>query len=556
MFLLHIFRIQIPKGHCNHKSLNSAAPLGEQRTGRLGAIKSLEHRLCQADSACSIIIDGIMSHFPPLGTEILTPSEMGEADRLTIASGISGQQLMDAAGYAIADAVLANHPDMRRAVILCGPGNNGGDGYVAARLLKARGVDIVLFRNGEPKPGTDASQAAALWHGASLPLGFLQLKAGDVVIDALYGAGFKGKLKGEDAQAVEAVNQSGLPVIAVDLPSGLDGQSGQHQGVAIRATRTVTFFRKKPGHLLFPGRCLCGEVIVADIGISPRTLAEIGVQLFENSKAAFAVELPRPFAQTHKYKRGMAGIFTGDATATGAARLSAAAAQRAGAGAVTLLAPDEALATISAHVTSVMMRSCNGATALKPILADAKFRAFVIGPGFGRFMQLKEIVLALLAADNARPLVLDADVFSAFALEGETLFAAIKACGQPVILTPHEGEFARVFADLARSDLPKHEKARQAAARAQAVIILKGADTVIAAPDGRAAINSNGRPDLATAGSGDVLAGFAGGLIAQGMPAFEAACAAVWYHGEAGNRLGHGAVAEELATEIGIDPLS
>lgn len=491
-----------------------------------------------------------MTRFVSTGREILTPTEMGEADRLTIASGIGGMALMEAVGHAVTDAALDLHPGLRRAVILCGPGNNGGDGYVAARLLAERGIPVVLHRNAPPKAGTDAARAAVLWRGAVSPLALLSLQSGDLVIDALYGAGFKGALTSEDAWAVDAVNQAGLPVLAVDLPSGLDGLSGQHAGSVIHATRTVTFFRKKPGHLLLPGRQLCGVTMVADIGISPRILPELAIRLFENTPNLFAASLPAHQPQTHKYARGMVGVFSGGAASTGAARLSAVAAQRSGAGAVTLLVPDEAIPVIAAHVTSVMIRAASKPEDVGPLLADPKFHAFLIGPGFGRFSMLKEFVLALLSREAARPAVLDADVFSAFGLEGETLFAAIRSCGQPVILTPHEGEFKRLFPDVAGGRLAKHEKAREAARRSGAVVLLKGADTVIAAPDGRAAINSNGGPELATAGSGDVLAGFAAGLLAQGMPAYEAACAAAHCHAAAGAVLRPGFMAEELAGEI------
>lgn len=502
------------------------------------------------NSVCPTVIDGAMTQYPPPGTEILTPAEMAEADRLTIQSGIPGPMLMEAAGQAIVSKVLETWPGIRRAVILCGPGNNGGDGYVAARLLKARSVPVALFRDVVPQPGTDAKRAADLWHGLFAPLPELDLKPGDVVIDALYGAGFKGTLKNGEAEAVETANRARLPILAVDLPSGLNGSTGHHEGPVIRAAQTVTFFRKKPCHLLLPGRDLCGSVSVADIGISPRVLPDIGIRLGENTPALFAGFMPNHSSQTHKYARGMIGIFSGGSASSGAARLAAAAAQRAGAGAVTLLAPDEAIPVIAAHVSSVMIRPVSKPHDCAPVLADQRFRAFLIGPGFGRFSMLKEFVLALLQTGAARPIVLDADVFSAFALEGETLFAAIKASGKLCVLTPHEGEFSRLFPDLAHSQIGKHERARVAAKRSGAVVILKGADTVIAAPDGRASINSNGGTELATAGSGDVLAGFAVGLLAQGMPAFEAACAAVWHHADAGIRLGHGLVAEELAAEI------
>ena len=489
--------------------------------------------------------------FPPDRCEILTPLQMAEADQLTIASGMPGIQLMEAAGHSVKDVVLAQYPQMRRAVILCGPGNNGGDGYVVARLLGSLGVQVSVFANRPPKADTDAAIAAGTWRGTVAPLDDLTLGSGDVVIDALYGAGFKGTLEGTEAEAVAKVAASAVPVIAVDLPSGVDGNSGQTTGPAFRVDHTVTFFRKKPGHLLYPGRGLCGELHVSDIGIPARVLDGMALGLGENSPDVFRAVLPNPTATVHKYGRGAVGVFTGEMASTGAARLSAMAAQRAGAGAVTLIAPDDAIGALSGHVTSVMIRTADTALDIGPLLGGGKFGAFIIGPGFGRFRSLKDFVLALLEPRHAKPAILDADVFSAFAFEGDQLFAAIKASGQPVILTPHEGEFARVFPDLSKDDrLAKHERARAAAARSGAVVVLKGADTVIAAPDGRAAINANGVPGLATAGSGDVLAGFAGGLLSQGMPAFEAACAAVWYHADTGGRLDDGFTAEALAARI------
>ncbi len=491
-----------------------------------------------------------MSILKTTGHELLTPAQMGEADQLTFASGIDGMTLMEAAGHAVKDVILSRYPDLKRAVILCGPGNNGGDGYVVARLLAARGIPVTLFRNGAPRAGSDAAKAANLWSGECLPLANLAVAAGDVVVDALYGAGFKGRLEGADAAAAALVRESGAPVVAVDLPSGLSGLGGTADGEAFRANHSVTFFRKKPGHLLQPGRELCGTVHVANIGISPRVLATIGPALQENGPHIYQSALPHPSVTTHKYARGAVGVFSGEAHASGAARLCAASAAKAGAGAVTLLGPDEALTAMAAQVTSAMLRKAESLAEIDAIAADEKFRALVIGPGFGRYRFLHEAVLAVLAPPVKRGLVLDADVFSAFALEGDVLFSAIKAGAAHVVLTPHEGEFARLFPDLAQGGLPKHEKAREAAKRAGAVVILKGADSVIAAPDGRAAINSNGGPELATAGSGDVLAGIVGGLLAQGMLAFEAACAAVHLHAAAGARLGAGLAAEELANEI------
>lgn len=508
------------------------------------------------------------------GIEILTPEQMGRADWLTIEGGVPGIQLMENAGQSIKDVVLKLYPQVLRAVVLSGPGNNGGDGYVAARVLADLGIDTAVFFNELPRVSTDAATVAARWRGPVSSLSDLRIRHGDVIIDAMFGAGFRGKLEGEYATCVEKVNQSGAPVIAVDLPSGLNGLTGIATGPAINADHTVTFFRKKPCHLLYPGRHLCGQVHVADIGISPRVIDNIPVNLFENNELIFSSQLPRVDADTHKYKRGAVGVFSGEGNATGAGRLATRAAARAGAGAVTLLGPQNALGTIAAQVTSVMIREVETISALHEVLEDTKFSALVIGPAFGRWALLRAFVLAILAgrqppehsaetirtahgngtrtAQNPLGLVLDADVFSAFAENPEILFEQLKATKVKVVLTPHEGEFRRLFGRHVDANIAKHEQAQLAAKLTGAVIVFKGADTVIASPDGRAAINTNAGPELATAGSGDVLAGFIGGLLAQGMQGFEAAAAAVWHHADAGARLGTGLIAEDLADAISL----
>lgn len=515
------------------------------------------------------------SHFlKSSGTEILTPEQMGLADRLTIEGGISGIRLMENAGQAIKDVVLKFYPETQRAVVLCGPGNNGGDGYVVARLLFELGIETAIFCNENPRVSTDAAPAAERWRGPVDLLENLKIRQGDVIIDAMFGAGFRGKLEGGYATCAEKVNKSGAPVIAVDLPSGLNGLTGSADGASIIADHTVTFFRKKPCHLLYPGRQLCGRVHVADIGVSPRIIDEFFINLFENNELMFSAELPKAITDTHKYQRGAVGVFSGEGNATGAARLAARAAARAGAGAVTLLGPQNALATIANHVTSAMVREVETMSALHEVLEDTKFSAFVIGPAFGRLALLRAFVLAILAgrqppehgsetirrahrvdagtAQRPLGLVLDADVFSAFAETPEILFEHLKSTTIRAVLTPHEGEFKRLFDKYIDANLAKHEQARLAAKLTGAVIVFKGADTVIAAPDGRAAINANGGPELATAGSGDVLAGIIGGLLAQGMPAFEAAAAGVWHHGDAGAKLGPRLIAEDLADAITI----
>jgi ADP-dependent NAD(P)H-hydrate dehydratase / NAD(P)H-hydrate epimerase len=483
---------------------------------------------------------------------VLTPQEMAQADALTIASGISGLWLMDNAGQAVKSVVLRHYPDVRRAVILCGPGNNGGDGYVVARLLGALGIEAKLYRSAPPKAGSDAALAAGAWTGPVLPIAQVEFRPGDVVIDALYGAGFRGKLEGEEAQAVELVKVSGAPVVAVDLPSGLSGLTGKADGPVIRADHTVTFLCKKPGHLLYPGRKLCGELHVADIGISLPLSGAVTTALFEVTPALFAAALPRPATDTHKYRRGHAGVFSGGIKSTGAARLAAVAAGRAGAGAVTVFSPPDAVIAHASYLTSVMMKTAGNAEAVSELIKDERLTSIVIGPGFGRFDWLREVTGLILKSAVPRGLVLDADIFSAFAERPTDLFSAIAASNCQVVLTPHQGEFERMFQDIASSDLSKVDMARAAAKRASALIVYKGPDTVIAAPDGRAAINANGGPELATAGSGDVLAGMIAGLLAQGMPAFEAACAGAYLHGQAGARAGLGLIAEDLVGAIDI----
>jgi ADP-dependent NAD(P)H-hydrate dehydratase / NAD(P)H-hydrate epimerase len=483
---------------------------------------------------------------------VLTPDEMARADALTIAGSISGRWLMENAGQAVKSVVLQHYPGIQRALVLCGPGNNGGDGYVVARLLQALGIDTIVYRSLPPKAGTDAASAAQAWTRPVLQLDQLELRSGDVVVDALYGAGFRGNLQGPDVLAAERVGASNVPVVAVDLPSGVSGLSGRGKGTIMRADHTVTFFRKKPAHLLYPGRALCGVLHVAKIGISRCTLDEIQPALWENGPVLFADFLPKQQADTHKYLRGHVGVFSGGPNSTGAARLAAMAAARAGAGAVTVFSPSDALAAHTGHLTSVMLKAAGNANEISTFLQDERLSSLVIGPAFGRYDWLREVVGLITESGVPRGLVLDADVFSAFAKRPTDLFALLANSNCRAVLTPHDGEFERMFPDITGASLSKIEMARAAAKRASATIVYKGPDTVIAAPDGRAVINSNGGTELATAGSGDVLAGVIGGLLAQGMPPFEAACAGVYIHGQAGSRCGSGLIAEDLVAAIDI----
>jgi hydroxyethylthiazole kinase-like uncharacterized protein yjeF len=477
------------------------------------------------------------------GLELLTAAEMSRADQLTIAGGTPGLTLMENAGRSVADeAALMAQPGAPIAV-LCGPGNNGGDGFVAARILRERGyaVSLALLGAREQLKG-DAAQAALAWNAPISPVSPVFADEAAVVIDALFGAGLARPLDGVAAEVAGALGSGAQQVLAVDVPSGVDGSTGEVRGVAVMAGRTVTFFRRKPGHLLLPGRLHCGLTRVADIGIGPGVLNQIGIRTFANAPALWLDRFPWPRLDSHKYARGHAVIVSGPASKTGAARLAARGALRAGAGLVTLASDEGALAVNAAHVTAIMVRQANDAHALTDLLSDRRFNAVLIGPGAGVDENTRRKALGVLASGAA--VVLDADALSVFADNRHDLFAAIEAQERPVVLTPHDGEFARVFPEL--SDLPKLERVRTAAGLSRAVVIRKGADTVIAAPDGRAAINANAPPTLATAGTGDVLGGFVTAMLAQHMPAFEAAAAAVWLHGAAASVFGPGLIAEDL----------
>ncbi len=297
---------------------------------------------------------------------LLTPAEMGEADRLTIAAGTPGSVLMDRAGHAIADAAARRLPPGRAVAVLCGPGNNGGDGYVAARILRERGVAVTLAaaRLPEARAG-DAVAAAQAWGEAPLPLSDWARGRPAVIVDALYGAGLARDITGEEAAVIAELNASGCTVVAADIPSGIDGATGAVRGIAVRAQETVTFFRRKPGHLLMPGRSHCGAVTVADIGIPATVLEAISPKTFANGPEMWSGLVPRPRAEGHKYSRGHAIVVSGPMTRTGAARLAARGALRAGAGLVTLASPPDALAVNAAHLTAIMLERMEGAAGLR-----------------------------------------------------------------------------------------------------------------------------------------------------------------------------------------------
>ncbi len=506
--------------------------------------------------------------------ELLTTTQMSEADRLTIAGGVPSLELMERAGIAVAEAAGAMVGICARILVLAGPGNNGGDAFVAARRLAEQGYRVRLALLGDRGAlKGDAAAMAARWLRAIEPLVVAAIRDCDLVIDGLFGAGLSRPVTGTAADVIAAVNASGIPVLAIDVPSGLDGTTGAPAGPVIIATRTVTFCRRKPGHLLLPGRRLCGPVTLADIGIPDAVVEQIAPRTFANAPGLWQSALPAPSIEGHKYTRGHAVVVSGPAESTGAARLGARGALRIGAGLVTVASPRAAFPINAMHLTAVMLKPFDVPEGLADLLADKRRNAILLGPGLGigpMAARMTEIALASGAA-----CVLDADALTSFsdtasATAGEPmeptafgflagaperaiyspsrLFEAIRSdTGRPVVVTPHDGEFKRLFDHLPGLDAASRlDRARHAAAASGAIVVLKGADTCIAAPDGRAAINENAPPWLATAGSGDVLAGFITGLLAQGVPGFEAAAAAVWLHGAAADHIGRGLTAEEL----------
>ncbi|PDT75623.1 NAD(P)H-hydrate dehydratase [Bradyrhizobium sp. C9] len=482
--------------------------------------------------------------------DVLTTTEMERADRLTIAAGTPGFALMMSAGQAVAEAAM-DLVEEGPIVVVAGRGNNGGDGFVAAAELAARGreVSVILLCERDSLQG-DAALAAKGWKYPVLPFNPQALGKPALIIDALFGAGLNRPVKGDPLEMIAAINANGTPVLAVDLPSGINGTSGAVMGAAVQAIETVTFFCKKPAHLLLPGRMYCGRVRVADIGIDPQVLDEIKPLTAENLPQAWRRSFPVPRIDGHKYARGHAVVVSGDIASTGAARLAARAALRAGAGLVTLASPRDALAVNAAALTAVMVRAVDNPIQFAELLDDKRLNACVIGPGAGVSARTRDFVHTALSA--RRHLVLDADALTSFAGSPDRLFEAIKSSdGQQVVLTPHEGEFPRLFSDISNKHpgRSKLERVRAAAERSGAVVLLKGADTVIASPDGRATIAANAPPWLATAGAGDVLAGIIAGFLAQGVAAFEAASIGVWLHGESASEAGPGLIAEDL-TEV------
>jgi ADP-dependent NAD(P)H-hydrate dehydratase / NAD(P)H-hydrate epimerase len=455
-------------------------------------------------------------------TDLLTPDEMARADAAAPGLGVPGSVLMANAGRAVARTVRTRFRPCRT-LVLCGPGNNGGDGYVTARLLAQEGWPVAIAPLAPPRAGSDAADAAHRWNGPTVSFGAIEAARATLVIDAVFGAGLARDVSAEVASTLRAARH----VVAVDVPSGVDGATGSVRGYAPRVALTVTFFRLKPGHLLLPGGTLCGELVLADIGM-PRGVMSEG-RTFLNTPALWQVPTPSP--EGHKYSRGHVTVL-GGATMTGAARLAADAARRAGAGMVTIAAQGSAPVYRAGSPGLIVSEA-----PLPELLTDSRRHVWVCGPGLG--LDAATTALPLLLAAG-RSVVVDADALTACADNPNALRGA-------AVLTPHAGEFTRVFGAIGDDRLAA---ARTAAARTGAVVLLKGSDTIIAAPDGRATINASAPPWLATAGAGDVLTGIIAGLLAQGMPPWEAAAAAAYLHGRAADVVGIGMVAEDLLATL------
>ena len=519
-------------------------------------------------------------------TEILSAAQMRSIELAEIESGaVSGLTLMERAGQGVVAAIFETWPELaegsvasalqgsanlekrgalppetprdilskrKRAVVLCGPGNNGGDGFVIARLLAARGwaVDVGLLGDAARLP-PDARANFDAWRavGAVLTLSeaAARLPAADLAVDAVFGTGLARPVEGAARDALRAMAAWGGRVVAVDIPSGLCADSGRVLGDwdIGAAALTVSFHRAKLGHYLAQGPACCGHLVVKGIGLPE---AQVGLPLVAAPDAARLAK-----RAGHKFGHGHALVCSGGAGRSGAARLAARGALRVGAGLVTLGVPPSAQMEVAGHITALMMQRVAGAEGLAAVLEDVRLNALCLGPGLG-VGRARDLVPVALAARRAT--VLDADALSAFGDAPVELFGALHpGC----VLTPHGGEFARLFPDLAaRLGEPaargpafsKVEAAQAAAARAGCVVLFKGADTVIAAPDGACALHTaaygRAAPWLATAGSGDVLAGVITGLLARGLAPFEAAQTGAWLHAEAARTFGPGLIAEDV----------
>lgn len=500
-------------------------------------------------------------------TELLTAAQMRAIETAAIESGqVTGLELMERAGRGVVEAIFEEWPELSKtsgtAVVLCGPGNNGGDGFVVARLLKEWGWEVEVFLYGDAdKLPTDARTNYEQWCklGTVSPMEDEQPWNVDLYVDAGFGTGATRPMPEAMYWALSVAHQSqlkGSRLVAVDQPSSICTDSGRYFRPCYDDPYdlTVSFHSKKVGHFLAQGPASCGKTVHVDIGLT----AEVGRDAVElvSIESEFSGFLSK-LEDEHKYANGHALIFSGSSGKTGAARLAARGALRIGAGLVTLGVPPAAQMEVAAQVTAIMLQRVADADTLAETLEDKRLNALCLGPGLG-LKRARDLVPVALA--TGRSTVLDADALTAFADDPATLFEQLH---ENCVLTPHGGEFARLFPDIAEKlkAIPtkgpaysKVDATREAAKRAGCVVLFKGADTVIAAPDGRCAINSadyeRSAPWLATAGSGDVLAGFITGLLARGFAPMQAAETAAWLHVECARQFGPGLIAEDLPEQL------
>ena len=476
--------------------------------------------------------------------ELLTAEEMSRAEQLAVEAGTSSLTLMENAGRGVAEEVVRRYPRGSRVTVLCGPGSNGGDGFVSARYLRERGYQVRLALLGkQDELPRDPKEMARRWDEAIEPMSLQSLEGSQIIVDAIYGAGLRDNVSGIPAQIIEEVTARTLPVVSVDVPTGIDATQGTVHGLAFKSAATITFFRRKTGHVLLPGRLYCGDVRAVDIGIPATVLGDIAPRTFTNDPDFWLRYFPKLKVDGHKYDRGHAIAVSGPMESTGAVRLAARTALRVGSGLVTVATSKSAFYINAAQLTAVMVSPFEGPSGLADILSDPRITAVLIGPGAGAGIEVKDLVSSVLASEATA--VLDAEALTAFSELPAELFEQIKARPAPVVITPHEGEFKRLFPELDNEN-SKLERARRAAEISGAVVILKGPDTVVAAPDSLASVSENAPPWLATAGSGDVLAGLVTGLLSQGMAAFDAAASAVWIHCELAHAFGPGMIADDM----------
>ena len=465
--------------------------------------------------------------------EILTAEQMYQADKETVAKIMPEIQLMENAGFAAACQIARNYRKCP-VLILCGTGNNGGDGFVAARILAQWGWPVEVAMTGtEEKMSPSARFNAKRFHGTKHQLSFKRLaklaKNGGLVVDSIFGIGLSRPVQSDIADFFNALNESRLPCVAMDIPSGVHADTGEIMGAAPMCEMTVTFCRPKIGHYLYPGKEYAGRLAVCPIGIPDDIVRKTGASFYENTPELFSIPEATPYS--HKYSRGAVLIRCG--RMIGAARLAAMASRRVGAGLTSISCSSAAYSVLAADTAGTVLQTADTTEEFADQINSGKISAAVIGMGADEDEQTKSL-LHLIAA-SGKPFVADAGALPFIkSLKNRSL----------AVITPHAGEFTRLFPDLKGKD--KLQQALTAAKALECTVVLKGADTVIAAPNGKAAVNATTCFDLATAGSGDVLDGIIGAMLAKGLPPFEAACAGVRLHSDAAEKAGKNLIAEDI----------